>query len=215
MVDLLYALYVCGSIPLLLILMYAIGKATPSDIIRNTVDFYPVERAWTHSLFLPNLVLTIILGGLGISLALFYAVYKPDNLSGFSLLSLTVMFFAVLLTTQQVEDQTKFTKNLLDKIDLNVDYSNSIKDHAKIEMRLYISRFLGLLGIELIAIGVVLLYQDYSGVDIFSLQLRYLVLIGIGYGLMNFSWGIERAAINSIIHSQILNKLSQTRKQLE
>jgi hypothetical protein len=121
MENLLYSLYVCGSIPLLLALMYVIGKAIPSDIIRNTVDFYPVERELSQSFFRPNLILTTIIGIFGIILALFYAIHKPENLSGFSLLSLAIMFFAFLLTSQQVGEQTKFTKQLLEQINLTVD----------------------------------------------------------------------------------------------
>ena len=209
MMDFLYSLYICGSIPLLLILLFAIGKATPSDIIRTTVDFYPIEREWAQLFFRWNLPLTIILGIFGIIFAVFYAIFKPDNLSGFSLLSLAMMFFGVLLTSKQVEKQTEFTQNILEQINLNVDYSNSIKGHSKIEIDLYLSRFFGLIGIELIAIGFVLLCQDYQGLDIRLLQLRYFVVIGIGYGFMNFGWAIERTAINSIIQDQILIRLHQ------
>lgn len=205
--DILYSLYVAGSIPLLVILMYIIGKATPSDIIKDTVDFYPIEKEIHLQLQTPNLILIIFFSITGLSLAILYALFKPDNLSGFSIISFAIALFAFLLTGEQVQKQTQFTNELLSEIKLKINYSDSLNDYTKIENLLYISRILLFIGIEIIIYGVILVNLDNPIWNLWSFQLRYLVMIAIGYGVMNFGWGLERTAMNWIIQPQILVKI--------
>jgi hypothetical protein len=207
MEDTLFSLYVAGSIPLLIILMYIIGKATPSDIIKDTVDFYPTEREIYLQLQTPNLILTIFFFIVGLSMAILYALFKPDNLSGFAIIGFAVTLFAFLLTGEQVQRQTEFTNKLLSQIKLKINYSDSINDYVKIENLLYISRILLFIGIEIIIYGVVLLNLDNPVWNLWFFQLRYLVMVGIGYGIMNFGWILERTAMNWIIQPQILVKI--------
>jgi hypothetical protein len=226
--DFIKSLYEIGIIPLMFILIYVIAMTTPSNIILDTVEFTKRYGKYLPYLYLANLVFGILLIGFGFIFAILYTVvFNTGNLSGFSLISFGIVIFAFLFTTQQVQGYEKFVSGVMNLINLEVDYSNSIKNYKEIENQLYLSRAFLFLGLLVCLIGVVLFGLDnpivppegykyfiqigmyYVPVPIF--QFRYFVIISIGYAFANFGWGKERTALNSIIQEQILDKLRSLR----
>jgi hypothetical protein len=226
--DFIKDLYELGVIPLMFILIYVIAMTTPSNIILDTVEFTNRYGKYFPLLYFVNLIVGIILVIFGFILAILYTVvFDIGNLSGYSLISLGIVIFAFLFTTQQVQGYEKFVNDVMALINLKVDYSKSIKNVREIENQLYLSRAYLFLGLLVCLIGVVLIGFDnpivppdgykyfiqigmyYVPVPIF--QFRYIVMISIGYAFANFGWGKERTALNSIIQNQILDKLKSSR----
>jgi hypothetical protein len=207
MVEIIKSLYIIGIVPLMFFLMYIIALATPTDIIRNTLEFSKLEKKYYSHGYQLNLSLSIILCGFGFLFAIFDTVIQnTENLRGFTLISFAIMVFTFLFTSRQAREYENFIENVQKKIELKKCFFNTIKNREGIEKQLYYSRIFLFLGGGLGVIGLIFLYKDNFPENLG--QFRYFVLIAIGYAFMNFGWGIERMAMSSIIQSQILKKLN-------
>lgn len=188
--------------------MWFIGVAMPSDIIINTVEFSKKYEHLFPLLYFVNLLIGIGLCILGFIFAIFYLIILNNgNVGGYSLISFGIMIFAFLFTSQQVQENKTFIENVKGRINLEIDFTNFIENREKIENELFLSRIFLYLGIGVCIIGLILFTMDVLNSTIYTFQFRYLVLISIGYAFMNYGWGKERMAMNSIIQSKILSKL--------